>query len=55
MNNDLKDATKAVIEYRLKRARESLSDAQHLLQSNSLLSSVNRIYYAMFYSVTCQS
>ena len=48
----MKDTTKAVIEYRLKRARESLSDAQHLLQSNSLLSSVNRIYYAMFYSVT---
>ena len=42
----------AVINYRLQRAQETLSDA-HLLfkQGGSLWSVVNRAYYAMFYAV----
>jgi len=47
MNNE----TKEIVNYRLKRARETLEDAQKLFQNDSLYSSVNRIYYSMFYSV----
>jgi len=48
----VKTETKTIIKYRLERAAESLSDAEKLLESGSLHSTVNRIYYAMFYSVT---
>jgi uncharacterized protein (UPF0332 family) len=47
----MKEETKAIIRYRLNRAKESLKDASKLLNEGSLHSSVNRIYYAMFYSV----
>jgi len=40
-----------IIEYRRKRAKETLKDAEQLLKSGSLFSAVNRIYYAMFYEV----
>jgi len=41
-----------LIDYRRNRAKETLRDAKILLDSGSLFSSVNRIYYAMFYQVT---
>lgn len=47
----MKETTKAVIKYRLERARESFEDAHILFKSGKLYSTVNRIYYAMFYSV----
>ena len=47
----MKKATFTLVQYRLKRARESLLDAQTLYKSGSLYSTVNRIYYAMFYAV----
>jgi len=43
---------KALAEYRLQQARESLEEAQFLLNGGkSLRSVVNRIYYGMFYAV----
>jgi len=47
MNKETKD----IIRYRLERARECLEDAKGLFQMDSLHSSVNRIYYSIFYSV----
>ena len=41
-----------LISYRRIRARETLEDAKILLDSERLLSAVNRIYYAAFYEVT---
>jgi len=40
-----------LISYRLERTRESLDAAQLLLNNGMLTSSMNRIYYAMFYAV----
>lgn len=47
----MKDATEILIRYRLERARESLQEAKILLENSKLYAAVNRIYYAMFYSV----
>ena len=47
----MKESTKTLIKYRLERAGESLADARILFRNGSLFSTVNRIYYAMFYSV----
>jgi len=44
--------TNELIDYRRNRAKETLNDAEQLFNSGSLFSSVNRIYYAMFYEVT---
>ncbi len=42
----------ALIEYRLTQARDSIREADVLLQSDmSLRSVMNRLYYAMFYAV----
>jgi len=42
---------KALIQYRLERAREALDDARLILsQKGSYASVVNRAYYAMFYA-----
>jgi uncharacterized protein (UPF0332 family) len=40
----------ALINYRIKRAANSLRDAQNLFNTNSYESSVNRLYYACFYA-----
>lgn len=46
------DNRKALIEYRLTQARDSLEEAAVLHQSGmSLRSVMNRLYYAMFYTV----
>ena len=47
----MKEKTKVLVKYRLQRARETLSDAEKYLEGISLNSTVNRIYYAMFYAV----
>ena len=47
----MKEETRTIINYRLERAKESLKDANKLFKDESLHSTVNRIYYAMFYSV----
>lgn len=47
----MNDQTKYLIQYRLARSRETLDDAKLLFSKGKMFSSVNRIYYAMFYSV----
>lgn len=44
--------SKEIITFRLKESTESLSDASILFRNGSYRSSINRAYYAMFYSVT---
>ena len=41
----------ALVEYRLERSDESIQAAKIMLENNMLSFSMNRIYYAMFYSV----
>lgn len=45
-NNDDK------IAIRVKKSKQALKDAELLLESGSFLSTVNRLYYAVFYIVT---
>ncbi len=40
-----------LINYRLKQAKETISDVELLIENNRLRSAVNRIYYGMFYSL----
>ena len=48
----MSDPRKAeLIRYRVEQAEEALRDAQALMDNDSLRASVNRSYYAMFYSV----
>lgn len=46
------DTTKALIVYRMERAREALNEARLLLQAGHLNAYVNRLYYACFYAVS---
>ncbi len=43
---------KELILNRMTRAQDTLSDAKILFENNRLFSTVNRIYYAMFYAVS---
>jgi len=47
----MNDERKTLIEYRLSRADETLEDAKILFSKGRLFSTVNRIYYSMFYTV----
>lgn len=47
MKQELKDLAK----HRLERAENTLLDAQKYFKNATLSSTVNRIYYAMFYAV----
>ena len=40
------------VEYQIEKSKETLQDAELLYVNNKLTSAVNRIYYAMFYSVS---
>lgn len=40
-----------LIKYRLEKSKETLQDAKIMFEKASLNSTVNRIYYAMFYAV----
>jgi uncharacterized protein (UPF0332 family) len=46
------DSTKALVVYRMERAREALRAAALLLQAGDLNAYVNRLYYACFYAVS---
>lgn len=48
----MKENTAVLVSYRLERARDALASAQILLQEKKLFSTVNRIYYAMFYAAS---
>ena len=47
----MKEERKALIEYRLEQADESLDSAQILMEHKKFRPSVSRSYYAMFYAV----
>jgi len=47
----MKEEIITLIKYRLERAKETLEDAKILFNNKRYNSCVNRIYYAMFYSV----
>ena len=47
----MKPERETLIAYRRERAQTALNDAQMLLDAGSLLTAVNRIYYALFYEV----
>ena len=40
-----------LIYYRLEKAKETLKDAELLISANRLISTVNRLYYSLFYVV----
>jgi uncharacterized protein len=40
-----------IIKYRRERAKETLEEAEIMLENNKLVAAVNRIYYAIFYEV----
>lgn len=42
---------KNLLKYRLTKARETLEDAKLLLSENRLNSTMNRLYYSLFYAV----
>lgn len=46
------ESSKALVAYRLQRARESLEDARILADAKRWNPSVNRLYYACFYAVS---
>ena len=43
---------KALIEYRMERARESLDEAKMLFDAGHFNAYVNRLYYACFYAIS---
>jgi len=43
---------KDLIEYRRKKAAETLEDARFMVEKKRLFSAVNRIYYSLFYEVS---
>lgn len=48
----MSDTTKALVVYRMERAREALSEAGLLFEAGHLNAYVNRLYYACFYAVS---
>jgi len=47
----MNEQTKELMKYKLMRSDETLEDAKILFANGKLFSTVNRIYYAMFYAV----
>jgi len=43
---------KEIINYRRKRAKQSLEEARIMFENSKLFATVNRIYYSIFYEVT---
>ena len=48
----MKEGVGDLVKYRFEKARNTLNDARLYFNSATLESTVNRIYYAIFYSVT---
>jgi uncharacterized protein (UPF0332 family) len=46
------NSNKELIDYRIKRAKETFSDAQLLAKMNRWNSAINRLYYSAYYIVT---
>jgi len=47
----MKKEVEELIKYRIKRSKETLKDAKILFEEKRLFSTVNRVYYAVFYIV----
>jgi len=47
----MKGIKKDLIEYRLKRAKETFEDAEILAERNKWNSTINRLYYSAYYAV----
>ncbi len=45
------DSIDAVIKYRIERSKETLSEANTLIQNGFYNAAINRLYYACYYSV----
>lgn len=41
-----------LVKYRLKKAKDTLSDSKEYVENATFESTVNRIYYSMFYAVS---
>lgn len=41
---------KALVEYRIERAEQTLSEAKYMLKGNFYNAAINRLYYACFYA-----
>ena len=41
-----------LVKYRLKKAKDTLSDSKKYVENATLESTINRIYYSMFYAVS---
>lgn len=48
----MKEGVGDLVKYRFEKARNTLNDARLYFNSATLESTVNRVYYAIFYSVT---
>ena len=48
----MSEVSRALVAYRMERAREALSEARLLFQAGHLNTYVNRLYYACFYAVS---
>jgi uncharacterized protein (UPF0332 family) len=48
----LTDESKALVRYRLERAKETLDEAKVLFEAGYINTYVNRLYYACFYAVS---
>jgi len=48
----LKEGSKDLIQYRIRRAKETLEDAHLLARSDRWNACVNRLYYSCFYAVS---
>ena len=46
-----RSSKKALIDYRMKRCKETLNEVPYLIRKEFFQTSVNRIYYACFYSL----
>ncbi len=47
----MNDETRALIEYRMKRSKEALDEAELMLNNGHVNTFINRLYYACFYAV----
>lgn len=46
------NSIQALVSYRMQRAKETLQEADILIERNCFNAAVNRLYYACFYAVT---
>jgi len=45
------ESKNALIEYRINRAKETIEEAKHIIESGYYNTAINRLYYACYYAV----